>query len=728
MQIPALRRKRPRSAGARRNARSPIKPAEVLCNKVGKYVDEQAVDDIYRAYLFGAQAHKGQRRQSGEPYILHPLAVAEILSELRLDSRSIIAAILHDVIEDTSTVKEQIADEFGEDVAYLVDGVSKINKIEFESKEHAEAENFRKMLMAMSRDIRVILIKLADRLHNMQTLDALPPGKRRYIAKQTLDIYAPIANRLGLHKWCQELQDLSFHQLYPKRYHAIAKALNKRAGNRKSVVKKLRTTLERELSQSSLDATVIGRKKTVYSIYRKMSLKHKSFSELYDIYGFRIIVSTVDDCYRALGVIHNLYKPIPGRFNDYIAIPKANGYQSLHTVVFGAFGESLEVQIRTDDMNRIAEAGVAAHWIYKSGSDSSVKSRQLARQWLLDLLDTQQQAGNPGEFLEHLKIDLFPDEVYVFTPKGEIKKLPRGATALDFAYAVHTDIGNRCAGARVNRELASLPSVLNNGDRVEIITSDTSRPTAAWLNYAVTSKARATIRHYLKSQQRYQAVDLGKRLLDRAVKTRRFGRKKLTDEQRRNLLDTIGVDNWEDLLADIGLGKRMPSMVAKQLLPPPTRRDQDAGQAQDSPLAIRGSEGMLIHYARCCSPIPGDTITGFFTSGRGIVVHTAACPNAKGYEKQPDKWVPVEWDENISGGFAVNLRVDVHNRRGVLARIATIIAEQESNINNVTVDERDGQIPSIRFTIEVGHRRHLAQIMRQIRGEPSVLRLSRAKG
>ena len=728
MQIPALRTKRLRNAGIRISPRVPRKPASALCDKLSEYLDDQAIEDVYHAYLFGAQAHQGQRRLSGEPYINHPIAVAEILSELRLDSRSIIAAILHDVIEDTSTPTETVAQEFGDEVAHLVDGVSKISQIEFDSKEHAEAENLRKMLLAMSRDIRVILIKLADRMHNMRTLDALPISKQRSIARQTLDIYAPIANRLGLHQWSRELQDLSFHHIYPNRYRAIAKALKKREGNRKAVVKKLRVSIERELHQSGLEAMVLGRKKSVYSIYKKMSRKHRSFDELHDIYGFRIIVNSVDDCYRALGAIHNLYKPIPGRFTDYIAIPKANGYQSLHTVVFGAFGESLEVQIRTEDMNRIAEAGVAAHWIYKSGADSSAKPPQLARQWLLDLLDTQQQTGNPREFLEHLKIDLFPDEVYVFTPKGDIKKLPRGATALDFAYAVHTDIGNRCAGARINRELVSLPTVLNNGDHVAIITSDTAHPTPTWLNYAVTSKSRATIRNYLKSQQRYEAVNLGKRLLDRAIKTRRFGRKKLTDEQRRMLLDTLGVDNWDDLLSDIGSGKRLADMVAKQLLPPPSHKDKEAKSEDDQPLAIRGSEGMLINYARCCNPIPGDPIVGFFTTGRGIVIHTTGCPNAKHYRKQPDKWIPVEWDVEVFGNFPVNLRVEVHNQRGVLARIASVIAEQDSNINNVNVDERDGQFPVIRFIIEVADRVHLARILRQIRTEPSVVRVARAKG
>ncbi len=731
MQIPVLRRRRQPSPQSRLASLSTRKPASALCDLLKAYLDDQAVTEVYRAYLFGAQAHDGQRRRSGEPYIHHPVAVAEILAELRLDSRSIIAALLHDVLEDTPTGKDDIAREFGEDVANMVDGVTKIGQIEFDSKEHAEAENFRKMLLAMAQDIRVILIKLADRIHNTRTLEALPPPKRKVIAKQTMDIYAPIANRLGLYQWSRELEDLSFQHLYPLRYRAIAKAIKRREGNRKAVVKKLQAAIERELENSRVDAQVLGRRKNVYSIYRKMLRKRKSLDELHDIYGFRVIVKTVDDCYRALGVIHNLYKPIPGRFTDYIAIPKANGYQSLHTVVFGAFGEALEVQIRTEDMNRIAEAGVAAHWIYKSQVTSSVKPQQLARQWLLDLLDTQKQTGNPGEFLEHLKMDLFPDEVYVFTPKGDIKKLPRGATALDFAYAVHTDVGNHCAGARVNRELVSLPTVLENGDHVEIIISDNARPTAMWLNYTATSRARATIRHYLKKQRREEAIKLGKRLLDRAIKTRRFGRARLTEQQKQGLLDGLGVATWEDLLEDIGLGKRLPAMVAKQLLPPTTHygvEQPPQNYVADEPLAIHGAEGMLITYARCCHPIPGDTIVGFFTAGRGVVVHTSDCPNTGEYRKQPDKWIHVGWADGVRGDFSVNLRVDVENKRGVLASIASAIAEQQSNIKNVNVEDKDGRFSAIRFTIEVKDRNHLAGIMRRIRRESPVVKVLRAKG
>ena len=729
MQIPTLRRKQPHSLSKRLASRTPSKPARALCDALKEYLGDDAVDEVYKAYLFGAQAHAGQQRYSGEPYIHHPVAVAEILTELKLDSRSIIAALLHDVIEDTPTAKDEITKEFGTEVAGLVDGVSKIGQIEFESKEHAEAENFRKMLMAMSRDIRVILIKLADRLHNMRTLDALPLPKRRRVARQTMDIYAPIATRLGLYQWSRELEDLSFKNLYPNRYQAIERGLKKRQGNRKSVVKKLQTAIESELKRSGVKAQVIGRRKNVYSIYKKMTQKRKSFEELQDIYGFRIIVDTLDDCYRVLGIIHNLYKPIPGRFRDYIAIPKANGYQSLHTVVFGAFGESLEVQIRTVDMNRIAEAGIAAHWIYKSETMTAVQAQELARQWLLDLLDTQQQSGNPSEFLEHLKIDLFPDEVYVFTPQGDIKKLPRGATALDFAYAVHTDVGNHCAGVRVNRELVSLPTVLNNGNHVEIITSKTARPTASWLNYTVTGKARASIRHYLKKQQGDEAVKLGKRLLDHTVKSGKYGRIRLTNQVKSDVLSNLGLESWDKLLEDIGLGKRLPAMVANQISSRGKKKKGDTSEHKnETPLAIDGAEGMLITFARCCSPVPGDNIVGFLTTGRGVVVHTFDCPNITEYRKHPDKWVHVNWADNVRGVFSVNVRVDTENKRGVLANVATAIAEQGSNINNVNVEERDGRISTIRLNIEVKDRVGLAHIIKGIRRVPNVFRVARAKG
>ncbi len=728
MQIPALRRapraSAPAHAGVPEDHRAPL---DELLEVLREYLDAPAVADIHRAYRFGAEAHEGQHRRSGEPYIHHPLQVARILADMRLDERSIIAAILHDVMEDTPTVKDHLIDEFGQDVANLVDGVSKIGQIEFESKEEAEAENFRKMLLAMSRDMRVILIKLADRLHNMRTLNALAPPKRRQIARQTLDIYAPIANRLGLYGWSRELQDLSFMHLHPKRYDAIGKALKRHQGNRRSVIDKVCTGIKNQLDQGNVPSRVFGREKNIYSVYRKMRRKRASFKSIQDIYAIRVIVSSVDDCYRALGAIHSLYKPIPGRFKDYIAIPKANGYQSLHTTVFGTFGESVEIQIRTDHMHRIAEAGVASHWLYKSDEERIDRPQQLARQWLLDLLDTQQEAGNPGEFLEHLKIDLFPDEVYVFTPNGDIKKLPLGATALDFAYAVHSDIGNRSVGARVNAELVPLHTVLRNGDRVESLTSRTATPTPSWLNYVVTSKARATIRSYLKNQRHKDAVRLGRKLLDRATKSLKHRPRRISSKAKVAVLESLQIDSWEELLADIGLGKRLPMIVARQMFPGETC-EAPTDEAQLQPLSIKGAEGMSIAYAKCCRPIPGDVVVGFFTSGRGIVVHTADCPNTGSYRRQPEKWIHLEWAKDTAGDFPVNLRMDTENKRGVLASLATTIAEQGSNINHVTVVERDGRNSTINFTIEVKDRTHLARIMRQLRNEKALIRLVRLKG
>jgi RelA/SpoT family (p)ppGpp synthetase len=488
-----------------------------LLQIVEQYLDSKEVKAIYRAYLFGAEAHEGQVRHSGEAYIFHPLSVARILADMRLDSRSIIAALLHDVIEDTPTAKKELVAQFGKDVAQLVDGVSKIDQIEFDSPEHAEAENFRKMLLAMSKDIRVILIKLADRIHNMHTLDALRVDRRKRISQQTLDIFAPIANRLGMHEWTQELEDLSFCNLYPKRYNTIRKELDKRRRDHRPIIGKTMAKIKSELAEAGLEGTVEGREKSIYSIYRKRRERGVPLSEMRDFFAIRIRVPTVDDCYRALGTVHNTYKPVPGGFKDYIAIPKANGYRSLHTLLFGTFGQSIEVQIRTEEMHRVAETGVASHWRYKTGKKKS-GPQMPTHSWLVDLLDTQ-QAGDPSDFLEHLKTDLFPDEVYVFTPQGDIKKLPKGASALDFAYAVHSDIGNHCIGARINNESVPLHQELGNGNHVEILTARSAVPTPLWLNYAVTGKARAAIRNFLKTQQEGDAVKLGRQLLDRALKS-----------------------------------------------------------------------------------------------------------------------------------------------------------------------------------------------------------------
>jgi GTP diphosphokinase / guanosine-3',5'-bis(diphosphate) 3'-diphosphatase len=695
------------------------------------------VAEVYRAYLFSAEAHLGQSRRSGEPYIYHPVEVARILAGMHMDSRTVAAAVLHDVIEDTGTTREKIEEEFGKDIADMVDGVSKITRIEFQSQEEAQAENFRKMLLAMARDIRVILIKLADRLHNMRTIGSLKRERQRAIARETLDIYAPIANRLGVRQWATELEDMGFTTLYPMRHRVLAESVRKRHGNRKAVVEKIRGAMAAQLEREGLVAEIDGREKNVYSIYRKMHAKHTPFDQVHDVYGFRIVVDKVDTCYRALGVIHNLYKPIPGRFKDYIAIPKANGYQSLHTVVFGPFGVSIEVQLRTRDMHRVSETGVASHWLYKTGETTgSDHVQQRALQWLKDLLETQQKAGNPHEFLEHLKIDLFPDEVYLFTPNGEIKKLPRGATVIDFAYDVHTDVGNHCVAAKVNHQLVPLRTVLKNGDHVEVLTSPTARPNPTWLDCVATSRARANIRAFLKNQKIGESLRLGKRLLDKALSQIGVNSMNITDEQREKLFRGLKLPDWNAVLSEIGLGNRMAPMVARQLVPAAPAEEESTlrrlfrlgSKPKEAALAIRGTEGVVVTYARCCHPIPGDPILGFLSAGRGIVVHTEDCPNVAKYRKHPEQWIDVQWEQTIDGVFPVSFRVEVRNQRGVLASVAAAISEQDANIDTVSFDDRDGKFTAMDFTIEVRDRVHLARILRRIRSLEAVVRINRMKG
>lgn len=700
----------------------------LLQGRLAAYLSQDAMDEIHQAFLFAEQAHRGQTRQSGEHYIHHPIEVADTLAELQMDSRTLIAALLHDVIEDSSATKDEIVEKFGEDVALLVDGVSKIGQIKFDTKEQAEAENFRKMLMAMSEDVRVMIIKLADRLHNMRTLDIMRLEKQKRISKQTLEIYAPIAERLGLYHWARELQDLCFQYLYPKRHSAISKAIEQREGNRKLIVEKLQGSLNATLENAGLQNFLIkGRRKTVFSIYKKMVKKRRSFEELHDIYGFRIIVDTVDECYRVLGIVHNGYKPIPGRFADYIAIPKANGYQSLHTVVFGPLGDNIEVQIRTREMDQIAEAGVAAHWIYKSGDVQHENSNHLARQWLLDLLDPAHQTSNAVEFLEHLKTDLYPDEVYVFTPKGDIKKMPRGSTALDFAYAVHTDVGMHCTGARINRALASLPTILNNGDSVEIITAKGSWPNTAWLNYAVTAKARTHIRNYLKQQTEEDALKLGKRLLAGATKQRLFGRRKIAAKVQTKLLDELGLETWSELLIDVGLGRRLPDMVARQIAQLSDEKLEGKVLGQEA-LVIRGSEGLLVTYSKCCCPVPGDSIVGTFTAGHGLAVHTTDCPNMSELRKQPENCLMVDWDEDLDHMFQAKLQVKLHHVTGAFAEVAMAIAENGSNINHVDLHDGSDTVRQMDFVVDVKDRTHLAKIIKAIYRAPHVSKVMRQKG
>lgn len=703
-----------------------------LCDLTESYLEPEQVKDIHRAYLFGAEAHSGQHRASGEPYIYHPLEVARILAEMHMDYQSIVAAILHDTIEDTSTAKEHLVHEFGTEVAELVDGVSKLTQISFESKAEAQAENFRKMMLAMARDIRVMLVKLADRLHNMRTLNALPGAKRRQIARETLDIYAPIANRLGLNNIRIELEDLGFAILYPMRYRVLSSEVRKARGHRKQVVGKIENAIVRRLREEELTGQVLGREKHLYSLYRKMRTKGLPFAEVLDVYAFRIIVDTADTCYRVLGAIHNLYKPVPGKFKDYVAIPKTNGYQSLHTVLFGPYGVPIEVQIRTEDMHAVAEAGIAAHWVYKTGKAGTNAAQQRAREWMLELLEMQKQAGNSIEFIENVKVDLFPDEVYVFTPAGEIMQLPRGATAVDFAYAVHTDIGNTCVAAKVDRRYAPLRTPLVTGQSVEVITAQWGRPNPTWLNFVVTGKARANIRTYLKNLRSGEAVELGKRLLTQSMAGESLSLDEVPPEELDELLKELGLAHLDDLLEDVGLGKRIAPLVVRHL-----KHLRDGGNGEDGvgspdrnnsqPLFIRGTEGMVVNFGKCCHPIPGDPILGFVSTGRGVVIHTQSCNNLSELMDRPDRWIDVEWEADVKGEFSVEIRVEVTNQKGVLATVAATISNMSANIENVSIDDRDGVYSSLNLVIEVTDRKHLAQIIRRLRAIPLVSRIVRSR-
>ena len=681
------------------------------------------MDRIRDAYEFGAEAHEGQKRLSGEPYIAHPVAVADLLADLRLDAPTIMAAILHDVIEDTPTAKDEIAERFGADVAELVDGVSKLDHIQFRSRAEAQAESFRKMLLAMVRDIRVIMVKLADRTHNMRTLGSVPPAKRRTVARETLEIYAPIANRLGIHSIKSELEELGFKALYPGRYRVIEKALKRARGNQKQFVGKIADNLRGALEKAGVKGRVEGREKHLYSVYQKMRRKRAPLASIVDVFGFRIVVDSVDTCYRAIGLVHGLYRPMPGRFKDYIAIPRINGYQSLHTTLFGPNGMPIEVQIRTDDMHRVAEAGIAAHWQYKSGEDQGKTYRDRASEWLQHLMEMP-HGGSSEEFMESVKLDLFPDKVYVFTPRGEIRRLPRNATAVDFAYSVHTDIGNHCVAAKVDRRLVPLRTPLRNGQTVEIITAKGATPNPAWVNFVVTAKARAAIRHYLKGLKHSEAVELGRRLLTQALADLSVALKKVPEERLQSVATEFNLESPEELFEQIGLGERLAPLVARRLLP----ADAVAVATEPSPnaaLAIAGTEGMVVSYARCCFPIPNDPIMAYLSSGRGVVIHREACGNLRNYRKQPDKWLSVTWQPNVDRLFNVEVRIDVANRMGVLAAIASNIATTETNIEHVAVDERDGDASTLVFDLQVRDRKHLAHVIKNLRKMPEVLRVTR---
>ena len=700
---------------------------------LGNYLPPPDIALVERAFQFSDSAHRGQFRKSGEPYITHPLAVASILSQWRLDAQGLAAALLHDVMEDTAITKSEIETSFGKLVADMVDGLSKLDQIEFNSREDAQAENFRKMLLAMAQDVRVILIKLADRLHNMRTLDAMAPPHRRRIAHETLDIYAPIANRLGLNSLYIELQDLAFKHLHPMRFRILANAIKAARGNRREVMNRLLDVIRDGLAKAGITAVVSGREKTIYSVYKKMGEKRYTFSQVFDIYGVRVLVPDRTGCYAALGALHGLYKPIPGKFKDYIAIPKANGYQSLHTTLFGPFGTPLEAQIRTHDMHRIAETGVAAHWLYKSADELDLAQAQRdTHLWLQSLLEIQSESGDSKEFLENVKGDLFPDEIYVFTPKGKIMALPRGATAVDFAYAVHTDVGHHCVAARINYELMPLRTELKNGDHVEILTAPTARPNPSWLSFVGTGKARSRIRHFLKGLQQKESAALGEQLLDQALATLKVAPESVSWERWEALQKEFGAKSQLDILADIGLGKRLSFVVAQALTRPTGKAGPDAGAAvaygKPSALTLRGVEGVAIQYAKCCRPIPGDNVIGQFRRGHGLAVHTRDCVTLKKQRGETEQVVDVEWSSDVEGVFDAGIRLLVADRRGLLADLATAIADAQGNIDNVSMERPDGGgLIGMFFSVQVRDRRHLAHIMRGLKRVNAVRRVHRAR-
>ena len=700
-----------------------------LASDLTSYLGRDQVNSVRRAYYYAEQAHEGQFRRSGDPYITHPVAVAGILSEMHMDHQSLMAAMLHDVIEDTGITKTAIKSQFGNSVADLVDGVSKLNKITFSSRAEAQAENFQKMAMAMAKDLRVILVKIADRLHNMRTLDVLAPDKRRRIARETLDIYAPIANRLGMNIVRIEFEELGFAALYPMRARRITTAVKSVRGNRKEIISKIETSIAACLEREGLPGRCAGREKHLYSIYEKMRSKRKSFSEIMDVYAFRIVVDRVDTCYRVLGAVHSLYKPVPGRFKDYISIPKANGYQSLHTTLFGMHGVPIEIQIRTEEMEGMANNGIAAHWLYKSNEDTPSNPHVRAREWVNGLLDMQKNAGNSLEFIENVKIDLFPDEIYLFTPKGTIFELPAGSTAVDFAYAIHTDVGNSCVACRISRRLAPLSEPLESGQTVEIITAPGTQPNPAWLSFVITGKARSNIRHYLKNQKLSESVALGRRLLNKALAG--FGDQldSIAQENIDAILQQTKLKSMDHLLEEIGLGNRMSYMVAQRLATKSNISADDAQRESDKQgsLDIRGSEGMVMNYAKCCHPIPGDPVVGHISSGRGMVIHTDDCNNIADIRDNPEKCVSVRWDPDVQGEFSVELRVELENERGIIATLATTITGTEANIEKISTVERDARFSIVNLSLNVHNRVHLARVMKRVRHIKAVAKVTRVK-
>ena len=692
-----------------------------LTSKIEGYLPTDQVERVREAFAYAEAAHKGQKRHSGEAYITHPIAVADILADLHLDGATIAAAILHDVVEDTPSSMAEVEQRFGKEVAELVDGVTKLDQVQFKSRKEAQAESFRKMILAMVRDIRVIMVKLADRTHNMRTLSSMPVEKRRSVARETLDIYGPIANRLGIHSIKLELEELGFRTLYPQRYRIIERELKRARGHQREFLPKIVKAARKSLTDAGVTGRVEAREKHLYSVYVKMRRKRLSLSQVIDMFGLRIVVGSVDECYRTLGLVHGLYRPMPGRFKDYIAIPRVNGYQSLHTSLFGPNGMPIEVQIRTEDMHRMAESGIAAHWQYKTGENDGEARQLRAREWLAGVMDLHE--GSAEELMESVKVDLFPDKVYVFTPKGDIMRLPRGASCVDFAYAVHTGVGQRCVAAKVDRRLVPLRTVLRNGQTVDIITAKGAQPNPAWASFVTTAKARSAIRQYLRTLKKGEAAELGGRMLNQALEEFELSIKKLPQGRLDEVAHSLALRDGAELLEKIGLGERLARLIARRLLPADDERP-DAGPSP--PLAIAGTEGLVVSYARCCFPIPYDAIVAYLSSGRGVVVHRDNCSNVAAFGKQPDKWISAVWQKDQQRSFTSGLTVEVTNRMGILAEVATRISGEQSNISHVNVDSSQGDQSTILFEVQVRDRAHLARIIRAIRGMSDVMKVERS--
>ncbi len=747
----------PHTAGSRRGtAKAAAKPTAdataasfaALTHKLD-YLDAADIKRVREAYRFADEAHLGQFRCSGEPYITHPIAVAGLCADWKLDAQAIMAALMHDAMEDCGVTKSALIERFGAPTADLVDGLTKLDKLQFSTREESQAESFRKMLLAMARDVRVILVKLADRLHNMRTMDAMAPAKRTRIARETLDIYAPIAHRLGLNQSYRELQELSFQHLQPWRHAALSKAVHKARGYRRDIVERIQRDVEKAFKQAKLDMQVFGREKTLFSVYRKMREKHLSFAQVNDIFGFRIVVQTLPECYLALGVLHQLYKPMPGRFKDYIAIPKANGYQSLHTTLVSPLGTAVEFQIRTEHMHAVAEKGIAAHWMYKSKGSSAVQvleAQHLGAVWLQSLIDIQDETRDASEFLEHVKIDLFPDAVYVFTPKSKILALPRGATPVDFAYAIHSDVGDHCVAAKINGEPVALRTELRSGDVVEIISAPGAKPNPAWLNFVRTGRARSKIRHYLKTMEQEESQELGSRMLAQALRAEGLtvpGDDTPESAVWHQLTRWSGNRSRDELLTDIGLGRKIATIVAKRLArllaEHGTRPDaltltlgrysHDDGEHAQGLVTIDGTEGASVQMAPCCRPIPFDTIVGYLGRGEGLVVHTADCSIGKRlYERDSERWMKVDWAEQPARAFETAITVLVKNGKGVLAEAAGAVAAAEADITHIDMgDEPAAQAAELRLLVSVRDRLHLADVMRMLKRSPRVLRVARVK-